>query len=66
MFSDSFQRMSRTIGGLRRMHRAGRTMAALSRLDDRLLNDIGIARSEIPGVAMRIAGGEAHNKNRSA
>ena len=66
MFNDSFQRMSRAIHGLRRMHRAGRTMAALSRLDDRLLNDIGIARSEIPGVAIRIASGECHNKSRGA
>lgn len=53
MILDSFHRMT---CNLRRMQRASQTMAALSRLDDRLLNDIGIDRSAIPGVAMALAG----------
>lgn len=55
MFNHPFRRVARALGSLRRMQRAGHTMAALSRLDDHLLNDIGIARSEIPGVALRIS-----------
>jgi uncharacterized protein YjiS (DUF1127 family) len=62
MILDSFHRMSRNLA---RMRRAGQTMAALSRLDDRLLNDIGIDRSAIPGVAMELAGRpQARNNHR--
>ncbi|MFQ5775836.1 MAG: DUF1127 domain-containing protein [Kiloniellaceae bacterium] len=36
-----------------------RTAAALSRLDDRMLRDIGLSRADIPKVAGRLAGPES-------
>ena len=62
MLFDSLHRVSRALGGIRRMHRASHTMAALSRLDDRLLNDIGISRSAIPGVAMELSRRPGHER----
>lgn len=54
MFASSFDRVSRAMGGFRRMQSARRTRAALSGLDDRTLRDIGIDRGEIMRVVMNI------------
>lgn len=47
--------MSRLAATIRRMWRRRRTIAILQRLDDRILNDIGIVRADIPGYADRCA-----------
>lgn len=54
MFASSFDRVSRALGGFRRMQSARRTRAALGSLDDRTLRDIGIDRGEIMRVVMDI------------
>jgi uncharacterized protein YjiS (DUF1127 family) len=54
-----------------RRWQAGRTAAALDRLDDDTLKDIGIARAEIPAFARRVtaaelpAAGKVAGKSRS-
>jgi len=66
MIDHTFDRVARAWSGMRRLHRAGRTMAALGRLDDRTLRDIGIDRSQIPGIAYELAVGARHDLRRRA
>ena len=44
---------------MRRQHLAFATKRTLNSLSDHILRDIGIERSEIPGIARRLARGEA-------
>jgi len=55
MFHNALHTMTRTFGVVHRYHRASRKMAALGRLDQRTLSDIGIERSSIPTIAMSLA-----------
>lgn len=49
--------VDRLIGGVRRWRRAAATEAALTKLTDRELHDIGLARGQIASVAERLARG---------